>query len=60
MQAQPGIDAVTVDQQSSSVSFTIKPGTQVQLADLQNALKAASGQMGMGADYQLHDVKHQS
>src|ERR1017187_9933326 len=54
--AQPGIDQVSVDQKTSSLTFTVKPGAQVQLPDLQSALKAASDQMGMGADYQLHDI----
>ena len=57
LKAQPAIDEVSVDQKASTVEFIVKPGTQVLLSDLQKALKAASDQMGMGADYQLKNVK---
>lgn len=57
LKAQPGIDAVSVDQKASSVQFTVKPGARVPLPDLQKALKAASDEMGMGADYRLKNVK---
>lgn len=57
LKAQPAIDEVSVDQKSSTVRFSVKAGAQVQLSDLQKALKTASEQMGMGADYRLKNVK---
>jgi hypothetical protein len=57
LKAQPGIDGISVDPKASTVQFTVKPGAPIPLVDLQKALKAASDQMGMGADYQLKDVK---
>jgi cation transport ATPase len=60
LKAQSGVDKVSVDQKTSTVQFTIKPGAKVQLPDLQKALKAASDQMGMGADYRLKNLKKAS
>ena len=57
LKAQPAIEEVSVDQDASTVKFSVKPGTQLPLSELQKALKAASDQMGMGADYQLKNVK---
>ena len=57
MLAQPGIATAKADQKTSSLTFTIKPDAQVNAADLQKALKAASDQMGMGADYSLKNIK---
>lgn len=57
LKAQPAIDSVSVDQKTSTVRFSVKTGAQVPLSELQKALKAASDQMGMGADYQLKNVK---
>jgi copper chaperone CopZ len=53
----PGLDAVSVDQQTSTVKFTVKPDSKITLAQLQKELKASADQMGMGADYSLNDVK---
>ena len=58
LKAQPAIDEVSVNQKASTVTFTVKPGMEVALPDLQKKLKAASDQMGMGADYQLKNVKN--
>jgi hypothetical protein len=57
MLAQPGIATAKADQKTSTLTFTIKPDAQVNVSDLQKALKAASDQMGMGADYSLKDIK---
>jgi hypothetical protein len=53
---QKGIGSAKADQKTSSLAFTVKPGAAVKVADLQKALKAASNQMGMGADYTLKNV----
>lgn len=55
--AAKGIEAAKVDAKTKTVQFTVKKDAAVPLADLQTALKAASDQMGMGADYRLSDVK---
>ena len=60
LNAQAAIEDVSVDPKASAVTFTIKPGMVVLLSDLQKALKTASDQMGMGADYQLKNVKKAS
>jgi hypothetical protein len=51
------IEAVTVDQQKSTVQFTVKKDNTVKMADLQKALDAAANVMKMGANYTLSDVK---
>lgn len=57
LKAFPGIEGVSVSQEKLTVSFTIKKGASVKEAKLQTALKAASSEMGMGADYSLSDLK---
>lgn len=57
MLAQPGIATAKADQKTSTLLFTIKPDAQVNVSDLQKALKAASDQMGMGADYSLKGIQ---
>lgn len=54
----PGIEGVSVSQEKSTVSFTVKKGALVKEAKLQMTLKAASSKMGMGADFSLRDLKH--
>lgn len=51
-----GITAVSVDAQTKTVRFTVEKGSAVTEADIQKVLKAASDEMGMGADYTLHDI----
>lgn len=60
LNAAPGIEAVSVSQETSAVRFTVKKGASVKLGTLQAALQAASGKMGMGADYTLMNVKRAS
>ncbi len=57
LQKMKAIDAVTVDQEKKTVQFSVKKDGSVKVADLQKALKAASDQMGMGADYTLSDLQ---
>lgn len=52
----PGIESASVDQETSTVRFTVKKGAKVALAKLQQALVAAAGTMGMGADYRLLEL----
>ena len=54
------IEKVTVDQKNQTVQFTIKKDAKIKLADLQKTLKASSDEMGMGADYQLKNLKKAS
>ena len=51
------VGAVTVDQKTSTVQFSIKKGSMINLSALQKSLDAAAKSMGMGADYALSDVK---
>jgi hypothetical protein len=51
------LEAVTVDQKSSTVQFSVKKDSMTTVGDLQKALDAAAKRMGMGADYTLSDVK---
>jgi hypothetical protein len=51
------LEAVTVDQKSSTVQFSVKKDSMTTLGDLQKALDTAAKRMGMGADYTLSDVK---
>ena len=53
----PGIATVTVDAKTGVVGFTVNKGASVAWSDLQTVLKAASDQMGMGADYRLSDFQ---
>lgn len=60
LKAAPGIEAVSVSQETSAVRFSVKKGASVKLGTLQTALQAASGKMGMGADYTLMNVQRAS
>lgn len=51
------IDTVSVDSAKKTVQFAVKKDSTVKLSDVQKALKAAADQMGMGADYELSDLK---
>jgi len=51
------LEAVTVDQKSSTVQFSVKKDSMTTVGDLQKALDTAAKRMGMGADYTLSDVK---
>lgn len=57
LKAFPGIEGVSVAREKSTVKFTVKKGASVKAVKLQAALKAASDEMGMGADYSLRDLK---
>ncbi|HVO33760.1 MAG TPA: hypothetical protein VMU17_07580 [Elusimicrobiota bacterium] len=60
LRAQKGITDVVVDQKTSTVQFRVQPGSSVKLANLQTALKAASDEMGMDADYRLKNVNRRT
>ena len=51
------IGSASVDMQKSTLKFSVKKDNTVKVADLQKALKAAAAQMGMGADYELSELK---
>lgn len=55
--AFPGLQNVSVDEKSSALRFAVEPDVQVDVAKLQAAMKAASDEMGMGADYTLSDIR---
>jgi copper chaperone CopZ len=57
MSEVPGIESSSVDQETSMVHFTVKKGRSVKVADLQAKLKSWADQMGMGANYELSDLK---
>jgi hypothetical protein len=51
------LEAIAVDQKTTSVQFTVKKDATVKLADIQKALDGSAKKMGMGADYTLSEVK---
>jgi hypothetical protein len=53
---QKGIGSAKADQKTSTLSFTVKQGSVIKVPDLQKALKSASDEMGMGADYTLKNI----
>lgn len=53
----PGIENMSVDQKTSTLNFAVAPDAHIDVAKLQAALKAASDEMGMGADYSLSDIR---
>lgn len=53
----PGVGAAQVDAKAGTVLFAVLVDKEVQVSDLQDALKASASQMGMGADYQLIGIK---
>lgn len=48
---------ISVDQKTREVRFVVKKGAKVKRSDIQAVLDAAAHEMGMGADYTLHDFK---
>ena len=52
-----GIENLKVDQKAKMVRFSVKKDAVVKVADLQKALKSASDEMGMGADYSLSELR---
>jgi copper chaperone CopZ len=50
-----GVEAAKVDSKTSTVEFGVKD--PVKVAELQKTLKAASEEMGMGADYSLSKIQ---
>jgi copper chaperone CopZ len=59
LQKIPGVEQVSVDQGKKTVQFKVKEGSKLKLAEVQQALRASAEKMGMGADYQLRDLKKQ-
>jgi hypothetical protein len=57
LQGYKELDAITIDQKTSTVQFTVKKGSTVKMAEIQKALNAAANKMGMGAGYTLSDLK---
>lgn len=56
----PGLKNVSVDAKSRTLKFSVNPGAKVDMAKMQASLKAASDEMGMGADYSLSDIRKQA
>ena len=50
------LEAVTVDQKSRTVQFSVKKDSMTTRSELQKALDTAAKRMGMGADYTLLNV----
>jgi copper chaperone CopZ len=57
MRQVPGVSMVKADNAAATVQFSVAKGQTVSLPMLQEALRASAGQMGMGADYELYDIK---
>ncbi len=51
------IESVSVNSEASTVNFSIKKGTKVNQSELQKALKNSADKMGMGANYELYELK---
>ncbi len=60
LNATKGIESAKVDSDKSSVTFTVKPGAKIKVADLQKTLKSSADEMGMGADYRLSKISELS
>ena len=52
-----GLESISIDPKTSMVKFKVKKDASIDVAKLQKTLKDASGEMGMGADYRLMDIK---
>ena len=52
-----GIEKISVDQAERTVKFEISEGKMLKLSKIQKALQASAKRMGMGADYQLHNLQ---
>ena len=57
IEALKPIQSATVNQDAKTVEFVVKKDNSIKLSEVQTALKAAAGKMGMGADYTLSNVK---
>jgi hypothetical protein len=57
LQSFKELDAVTVNQENSTVKFSVKKNNMTTVSVLQKALDTAAKRMGMGADYTLSNVK---
>jgi len=51
-----GIERAKVDSDKSAVTFTVKPGSKIDVVALQQKLKSSADEMGMGADYRLSKI----
>jgi len=51
------VEAVSVDQKSKTVQFSVKNNSMTTVSTLQKALDTAAKSMGMGADYTLSELK---
>jgi hypothetical protein len=60
LEKNKALENVSVESKTKQVSFSVKKDATVKLADLQAVLKAAAGEMGMGADYTLANVKRKA
>jgi copper chaperone CopZ len=60
LSSQKAIENVSVDAKTKKVTFSVKAGSEVNLSDLQQVLKASADKMGMGANYALSQVKRLS
>ncbi|OGR85096.1 MAG: hypothetical protein A2901_02355 [Elusimicrobia bacterium RIFCSPLOWO2_01_FULL_54_10] len=52
-----GIEKVAVNQDEKTVNFQVRKGSKLKLSEIQKALQASAGKMGMGADYTLQNLK---
>lgn len=52
-----GLEKISVDQTKKTVQFQVKKEAKIKLVEVQKALKASAEKMGMGADYQLRNLK---
>ncbi len=57
MRQVPGVSRVKADSGAATVQFSVAKGQSVSLPNLQLALRDSADQMGMGADYELYEIK---
>ena len=60
LEKMKGIDKVSVNQDEKTVKFQVRQGQKLKLLDVQRALQDAAGHMGMGADYELRNLKNKT
>lgn len=57
MRQVPGVTTAKADNDAATVQFSVAKGQKVSLPNLQESLRASADQMGMGADYELYEIK---
>lgn len=57
LKGMEGVESAAVDSGASTVKFSVKKGAKIRKDDLQKTLDAEAAKMGMGANFNLFDLK---